>query len=986
MATTKALRARAPRKTENYVASIKRLFGDPQTVPDKQFLAGKYITSGTNLITPGANEEAYSIVEPIGFGIEINGKTYTEFSVAMAGWIFLRDPAGGSTSASFWTDILNGFTNIYDNHSISASFSYNHIFLPIWFDRNHSPGSTVAAIKAFDASSTITDNIQANIEAGIDTDQWPYDSLDYGVRYVNYYDSIKGKCLLVRWTASQRFYNHRLKFEIALFENGVIEYRYWPLKKFKSPYPAAAAASSATVGVFWHESGKSYQWRDFAPLLGYQLGERSMSPLGGANYSAAYTDSSAVYANRISATEWPKNGAIITYTPPVNPGKFLPRKIASLIGTTKHLAPNSGLFDDRKTINFYSGSTTRTVNMPSTMPSRLLGDTSGDVNISLRQLLFTSGSLEIPGAMKKSTIDSNLEMLNVIDVLQKPFNNSFNESQKNYQETASTSSFYMTGSALEIFGNGFTAPLKSKTQFHFSLPVTKQIMMPSLTSSFYYYDSNRKTWTMVDPNGYRNPERIFSEFDNITYADSYNTDFATIYRVVETSRGFDSVGRKLVSGSNVINFAYDNAVSDESMSTFQSSDELGKIFNDYDNVLPYRRRNVTPISQDYNNSITDNPAFFPTTDQTFSFPVEEAFLVEKIVVDIPLYISGAWFNDLTTCVRPHAHFTGAIANDPQAIGRFLGPIDFGGPGITFALMCGRRGENNTYLDLIASGTITHMNDAITDVILKKDPSTHYHSMRPTGFLSFSNPTYIISGSNNIFEGTVKLEMEASVAGGLTFARNDRSLLSASNSFTDAYDYQVSNRNKAIELLTTKSILTDGGVAFNIYDRWRTTLGDYQTRTPRVYLQQVSPLSRGSAGFNFNGNSILGGNIASFNLEPVVKNPLYSGYATSAELSAKYTDQINSASFGFDAVSIYSTVDSRPAPYLLLPGDKLTISMSKTRPVIHKAVDTGDGFMNFGARYETYILTGSHGTVMLNTGSINITVYGSYIQEGTEYHP
>jgi hypothetical protein len=586
--------------------------------------------------------------------------------------------------------------------------------------------------------------------------------------------------------------------------------------------------------------------------------------------------------------------------------------------------------------------------------------------------------------MKVGVIDSHLEVLDALDKLHEPSKNSFNESQKNYQETALTSSFYMTGSALEIFGDGFTAPLKSKTQFHFSLPVTKQTTMPPATASFYYYDSNRKTWTMVDSSGYRNPERIFSEFDNITYADSYNTDFATIYRVVETSRGFDSVGRKLVSGSNVSNFVYDNTGS--GALTFQSSDALGTIVNDYDNVLPELRSNITPISRDYNNSITDNPAFFPTTDQTFSFPIEEAFLVEKIVVDIPLYISGAWFNDLTTCVRSHAHFTGAIANDPQAIGRFLGPIDFGGPGITFALMCGRRGENNTYLDLIASGTITHMNDAIADVILKKDPSAHYHSMRPTGFLSFSNPTYIISGSNNIFEGTVKLEMEASVAGGLTFARNDRSLLSASNSFTDAYDYQVSNRNKAIELLTTKSILTDGGVAFNTYDRLRTTLGDYLTRTPRVYLQQVSPLSRGSAKFNFNGNSILGGNIASFNLEPVVKNPLYSGYATSAELSAKYTDQINSASFGFDAVSIYSTVDSRPAPYLILPGDKLTISMSKTRPVIHKAVDTGDGFVNFGARYETYILTGSHGTVMLNTGSINITVYGSYIQEGEEYHP
>jgi hypothetical protein len=75
---------------------------------------------------------------------------------------------------------------------------------------------------------------------------------------------------------------------------------------------------------------------------------------------------------------------------------------------------------------------------------------------------------------------------------------------------------------------------------------------------------------------------------------------------------------------------------------------------------------------------------------------------------------------------------------------------------------------------------------------------------------------------------------------------------------------------------------------------------------------------------------------------------------------------------------------------MLPGDKLTISMSKTRPAIDRAKDSGTQFQPFmggvGARYDEYILTGSHGTVMLNTGSINITVYGSYIQEGVEYHP
>ena len=140
MTTSKSSRARAPRITENYVASIQTLFNDPETVPDKKFLAGKYITSGVSLATAASNESAYSIVEPIGFGIEINGKTYTEFSVATAGWIFLRDPAGGTTTSTFYEDILDGAAFIYENAKISTSFDYNHIFLPIWFDKNHSVG------------------------------------------------------------------------------------------------------------------------------------------------------------------------------------------------------------------------------------------------------------------------------------------------------------------------------------------------------------------------------------------------------------------------------------------------------------------------------------------------------------------------------------------------------------------------------------------------------------------------------------------------------------------------------------------------------------------------------------------------------------------------------------------------------------------------------------------------------------------------------
>ena len=570
MATSKSLRARAPRKTENYVASIRRLFGEPETVPDKKFLAGKYITTGSDLGTDLSNEGAFSIVEPIGFGIEINGKTYTEFSVAMAGWIFLRDPAGGSTNpASFWEDILNGFINIYDNNAISASFSYNHIFLPIWFDRNHSVSKDVSSLIAdLDGywSKLTLDSIESKIAQGIDTNYWPYDSIDYGVRYVNHYDNKKGKSLLVRWTTTQRYYGNRLKFEIALFENGTIEYRYWPIKTFE-PSDATAAASSATVGIFWHEAGKQYLWRDFAPLLGYPPA-RNMSPLGGAIFDSSYSENGAYYSNGISSTYWPKNGAVITYSPPVKPLKILPRKMIGEMNATREIIRSPGLFDDRRTISFVSGGL---VHMPSMLPTRLMGD-SGNIDVSLLQSLFVSGSasgsLFIPsnGRVKKSAIDTQLAQLEAIEKTNKISDFSFNEGQKNYEATYSSSSFYATGSSIEEFGLGFSSPLKSKTQFSFSFPVTKQTTMPSLTSSFYYYDKSLQRWTHP-------ASRFVSNIKTKTvHGDVANGDYDAYYTyiVTEPAIGFDAVGRKVVSGT----------YPDNLKSTLQQSDpSIGAFFN-----------------------------------------------------------------------------------------------------------------------------------------------------------------------------------------------------------------------------------------------------------------------------------------------------------------------------------------------------------------------------------------------------------------------
>jgi hypothetical protein len=952
------------------------LFGEPETVPDKKFFAGKYITNGT---FPSAhNEGAYSIVEPIGFAIEINGKTYTEFSVATAGWIFLRDPAGGSTGGSFWTDILNGFTNIYDNHQISATFSYDHIFLPAWFDKNYSILRNVSDLAAAPPNgyySTLTSDIQNDIVAGINTKYWPYDSIDYGVRYVNHYDNKKGKCLLVRWTVTQEHYGNRLKFEIALFENGTIEYRYWPIKTFEPGDVGGSSSSTATVGVFWRQVGKSYLWRDFAPLLGYSSStDRKLSQLGGAEYDPLYIDGGQYYSNNISATNWPKNGAVITYSPPVKPLKILPRKIIGEMNSTREIVRSPGLFDDRRTIPFVSGGF---VHMPSTLPTRLIGD-SGNIDVSLQQLLFVSGSdsgsLFIPsnGRVSKSAVDTQLAQLEAIEKTNKAFDFSFNEGQKNYEATYSSDSFYATGSSVDDFGSGFSSPLKSKTQFSFSLPVTKQTTMPSLTSSFYYYDNNLQRWTHP-ATGFIPRIKTKTVHSDVVQGD-YDAYYT--YIVTETAIGFDAVGRKVVSGT------LPNALDSTSR---QSDFAIGAFFNAPASrkigvtLIDFVEKDVssqsTSIEKKLGNTITDNINFFPSSSLAFDANIEYPFLVEKIVAEIPFYISGDWFADKTTCNK-------AFGDVGIAAGLTSGSIDFGGPGITFALLCGRKSLNRSYLDIIASGTITHVNDDTKDVVLYKNPGMNNYVLRPVGFKSFSNATIAISGgSSNVYDGRVRLELTPSVAGGLTLARNDRSIHVKSNGSVDySRDY---NRTKCVQLLTSPTLVAVGESEFNAYDNDSNNGSNYANRSTRIYLQQLSPLSRGTTGVEFNGNSILGGNVAHFNLESNVNNPLY--YSSSGSLSSELKTKIDSANFAFEAISLYSVVDSRQSPYLLMPGDKLSISLSKTRPVIYKMFRTatiGGAIDDYGANQ----LTGSHGTVMLNTGSIDITLYGSYVRGGVEFNP
>ena len=945
MPTAKILRQPPNKFIQNYVASIKMLQGeDPTAIPDKLF-------PGTNFGGSGASITA----SPIGFTVNIDGISYSEFYCYPAGWLFLKDPNRNYTVGNYPPGDLTSPVSASENENIKSNFTYNHLLIAPWFEDISPVEKTIEAIVPY--YSALTPSVIGKIKAGEDTRSWPYDQFDYSVRFTNYFDINRGKSLIVRWTVSELDFGARFKFECVLSESGFIEFKYWPAASYEASDTPASFAT-ATVGVFSGASIGTNKFRDLSPLFGYRRDERVLSDLGGSEYFSGFSENSKPYANRIPTKAWPKNGAILTLAPQKNTGKFLPRRIVKNISNSKKIEPEPGLFDDRKTILFNSGIS---VHYPSLLPSRLVGDT-GNVDVSLRQLLYTSGSIQAIGSSSKSAIDGLLLQIDALEKSEKRIDNSFNESQKDYSANTNESSFYATGSALENFGEGFNSPLKSKTQIVFSLPVNKQTEMPSLTSSFYYYDRERKQWTT--PYSYqaaRSPKQAF------TYLTNEESDSYYYYRVTETSLGFDSVGRKISSGSSEIrgDVVFPPVTN---FRTFQTDPSIGAIFNQNSGSYSFEQIIIdSALTKDYQNSLTDSSDFYPKNYHQINTSLEYPFLVEKIVVEIPIAVSGAWFDDVTTCNR-------AYLSPAATYGFPSGAIDFGGPGITFAIHCPRRGLGTSYLDLIASGTITHQFDDKKEVLLNKVPGTKFYSLRPVGFKSFSNPTTVISGvydgSQYKYVGSAILQMESSIAGGLTFARNDRSLISDSSNIT-----------KAIDLVTNEKLPTRGEEDYKPADN---SPVNYQSRAPRIYIQQVSPPSRGTSGFQFCGNSILGNAMAEVQIEKEIINPLY--ISSSGSLPADIKSKIDSVGFIFDAVSSYTTVDSKPSPYLLLPGDKLAFSISKTRPVInYMRVVTPSGPPTYNT-YGDYTLSGSHGNFILNTGSIDITLYGSYVREGREFNP
>lgn len=985
MATSKLLRAAPPKNLRDYVASSRKLFREPDSIPDSLFRNTNFIAPG---VDPNAESTIYTSGIPLGFELKINDILYSKVTIAVSGWMALE----GDTSFAL-SDILEPGALVYENHRIRSTFR-RHILLAPWFDRLWPVPNGVPALLStnwYDNATQLDGQTVQDIYEGINTESWPFSLTDRGVRYHRGYDKNFGKYFVCRWTTAKlenKLNCGRIKFECIIFENGRIEYRYWPrLDYVASAVPPAITVNiDASVGIFWNFP-TSYQFRDFATLVDYSVGQRNISDFGGASYDPGYIETGPTnqpYSFKIHKNQnWPNNGAVIVFSPPANPYKVLPQKTVKQVNASKNIVKEPGIFDDRRSVVF-SGSTN--IFYPTTLPSRLVGET-GDVDVSLRQILYTSGSIKTTGSTDKAAVDTFLTQLEGVshDFYKK--DNSFNEFYKDYRVNDSSLPFFATGSKLETFGEGFTSPLKSKTQFHLSLPIHESTILPATRSCVLYYNQERKKWDNIDDSGWREPEAISLDV-SLLNPFPYEKDNEFYYRVTETARAFDAVGRKITLSSKRNNIPIGTSI----VPSYQRDDIIGLIVNT-DDPLSQSKLNEA-LTRDYPASLTDSSDYLPSSSQGIVLPIDYPFLIEKIVVEFPFLAVGGWFEDRTTCMRPLLSGSVSVGPSDPMLGEFAGPIDFGGPGLTFSVHCARKCLDFFRMDLIASGTITHEFDDISEVALElkyPDINAPNFSIRPVGFRKFSNPSTVLSGTlvagpAYTFFDKVRLEMESSISAGLTFSRNERRIDKTGGPYSPLHETHLKQLTTKLvislrgEDVFRPSIYTNPNLkmssSYNTRDIYYPDIATYGKSSPRIHVHEVHPLSRGSTGIYFNGNSILGGTISTIPTKNEFINPLY------ADTLQAEIDALNGR-FRFDATSLFTTFTSRPSPYLIMPGEKLTFALSKTRPVLHLG---DEGFNQLGDIYHrTNLLTsGSHG-VAIPPGSLEVTVYGSYVREGMEYH-
>lgn len=937
-ATSKSLRQPPQRRFENYILTrATSPLVNLVNIPDQLF-------SPAGAAGVGYADDALSAPIDIGFNFQIDNITYNKFVACSNGWMALVDPTTGTFSPS---EVLD--SAVWVNSAIKATFTSNAVLLAPWFDDLRNLANDAQQIVDIYGQTKVD-----RIKRGLEPPPAPVNEVQFAVKYYLDNRSPYGRRLIVRWNSLSDFLNPNtiIRFEAVLYENGTIEFRYAPRQNINIAI-GTSTPEDATIGIFMPNG--TDRWRDFSYGLGYRDTSRQQYRYGGAVVTSGYSDTSDGFTRNYTSNlkpfiHWPgldAAGSMFTFSPPTNRRKVLPR-VQSVQRGSKLTLPTVArtgdsrrgndpvAFDDRRTLmyvasefNSASMSTVTAsilVNAPS-MLQRFYGDT--EPSVIGRQNLF-AGDFEFTASIVKGVVDDL-----IVDE-PKSFIEPFSEYKLFENDAAATTDpFFTSGSNIDQVGDGLGQPLKAKTQIRLSFPVNHSVVPFGNTSSIYYYNVRQASWNIPQNSSYVLSNLATTNTTGLPKGDlvlDLSTD-SSKRRILEDHRGFGPIGNLLASGTHVPTGPGD-----------QTDAAIGS---------PYSVQNVTnALNKEYMKSVTVNEDYRATVDEVFRLPINQPFLIERAVIELPFAAGDGWFKDMTTCMVP-------LDNVP-------GAFDFGGPALTVALFNQMIVGANSRRDLILSGTFTHYNDSVGNEIVFSSfpPISSTFQIRPRGFAAFNAvPGGVVmpisTSSGYTFTGSVTVKCEAQISNGV--------IIRLEMAMTG--DTVQANRQGVLDVFNTAEITLGNQ-----------TLPNYAQST---YIAYINNFGRGGSGFDPSGRSVFGKEFTTYQevtAQGKIRNPFFISATLGGATTSSYTGIptqfsgaiTNGSTFRFEAAIPLESY--RSSPYIVMPGDTLVLAISKTRPV----------FLGSQAPHPKTSGSIIHDVTLL-TGTINIVLYGSLLREGKEFH-
>lgn len=929
-------------------------------------------------IGDGAATGALSYIMPIGFTFKFNGTEYTQFLACSSGWAALIDPST-TFSSSHVVD------NVSDNTTIKQTFSSNSVLLCPWFDCVFNTCNDLSKFPVYVAPSYVQDILH-----GFKRPPFGYDQVDYAVKYANTIAVTGERCLVIRWSSFTRSTDETvglttiatIKYEVVLYENGRIEFRYVPRTAINSAASSDPTnGEGATIGVFCNANG--WNFRDFAVGLGHPSDTtRQLYEFGGAVYTASFADAiyaqetttpyvSSLYACDISSVitgsgfanrhaNWPgqtSNGCIMSFDPPIARRKILPRKEVRELDVKRtyptiartgdaRLGTGAMTFDDRRTLNY----TASIVDYPSTLPRSYASTEPGVVD-----RLNVYGNFSISSSVSRHITEQYIA--NEPRTFVSPFNDASHPEQSQIGE-------FFSGSSVDLFTDALKQPLSAKTQVQIELPLHYALTMPTTQSSMFYYNVATKGWLLPKNSGEG------ADIIDPTLALSSGTTYDDTGRFwPEDARGFGPIGNTVVSGT------YTGSIG----VGWQSDSIFG-----FDEEHPFDvAQQAEALMKNFGKSAQNNPNYVATDDEQFVLPINQPFLVEKVTFEMPFSAGSGWLNDKTSSTTPTMFYTGFDSYGCQPYA-----FDFAGPAITIALynqVSGNLTGRNVSAqydaisrDLITSGTIIPAGDNSKNVIIRETNLNHIEGnlttylFAPEGFLSFGvTPATVITSSEGTFTGSVTVNTVAGISNGVVLGQTifatmlgedtHASLSASAPIWADA----IATNYLTAPYLSMKPFYNDANCqAF------------YNAKS-------IDALGRNEKGFSPSGRSLFGKEFVTlqrFRNNQSLPNPLYVA-PTRDELPVAYKNVLSATYFSAFMQIAVPAITTMPSPYLVLPGDKLTLAISKMRPTMF----TNGTYPFLSGVSAPIFRSDARHDVTLPTGSIRVTFYGSLLSNEREFH-